>query len=95
MVAQHLALSDSTLDTYEKIVESVRSFLRASRGWGVLPEGDAMECDAVQKGRGRMGKDKSKANGVKGRDSKGKGARDERDDRDCFYCGGRGHIASE
>ena len=55
MVAHHLALKDSTLDTYEKIVESVRSFLRASRGWDVLPEGDAMECDAVQKGMGQEG----------------------------------------
>ena len=30
-VAQHLALSDATLDTYPKIVDAVRSFVKVQR----------------------------------------------------------------
>ena len=39
-VAQHLALNDGTPDTNPKIINEVRSFVRASRGWNVSANGD-------------------------------------------------------
>ena len=39
-VAQHLPLNDAALDTYPKILDAVRSFVRASRGRNVSADGD-------------------------------------------------------
>ena len=57
-VAQHLALNDATLDTYPKIKDAVRSFVRASRSWNVSADGDPMDVDAMTKGKARQGKAK-------------------------------------
>ena len=51
-ISQHLALNEGTLDTYPKIVEALRAYLSASRGWSVGANGqDTMEVDALQKGK--------------------------------------------
>ena len=47
-VAQHFALNDGTFDTYPKIMDAVRSFVRASRGWKVSADGDSMDVDPCQ-----------------------------------------------
>ena len=49
-VAQHLALNEATLDTYPKIMDALRSFVRASRGWNVSADGDPMDVGAMAKG---------------------------------------------
>ena len=59
-VAQHLELNDGTLDTCPKIMDAVRSFARASRGWNVSTDGDPMDVDAMTKGNGREMKSKVK-----------------------------------
>ena len=46
-VAQHLALNDATQDTYLKIVDAVRSFVKASRSWDVNADGDSMDVDVM------------------------------------------------
>ena len=51
-VAQHLALNDGTLDSNPKIMDAVRSFLRARRCWNVSADGDPMD-DAMTKGKGK------------------------------------------
>ena len=35
-IAVHFALNDSSLDTYETVVETVRSHIRTSTGWNML-----------------------------------------------------------
>ena len=59
-VAQHLALNDGTLDTYPKIMDAVRSFVRASRGWNASAGGDSMDVDAMVKGKKVKGKGNEK-----------------------------------
>ena len=59
-VAQHLALSGGTLDTYPKIMEAVRTLVRANRGWNVSSEGDATDDDAKTKSKGKGKKGKGK-----------------------------------
>ena len=51
-VAPHFALNDGTLDTYRKIMDVVRSFARASRGWNVSTEGDSLNVDAMTNAKG-------------------------------------------
>ena len=46
-VAQHLALNDGTLDTYPKIMDAVRSLVKASRGWNVSADGNLTDVDAM------------------------------------------------
>ena len=52
-VAQHLALNDGTFDTCPKIMDAVRSFVRVSRSWNVLADGDPTDVDAMTKGQGK------------------------------------------
>ena len=61
-VAHHLALNDATLDTYPKMMDAVRSLVRASRGWSVSADGDPMDVDAMIKGRGEGKRGKAKGN---------------------------------
>ena len=92
-VAQHLAPNDGNLDTHPKIMEAVRTFVRASRGWNVSSEGDPMDVDAVTKGKGKDKKGKSKGH-EKGKSSKSesKDATDNQADKECFYCKFKGCI---
>ena len=93
-VAQYLAQNDATLDTYPKIMNAVRSFARASRGWNVSADGDPVDVDAMTKGKGKGKEGKGKEH-EKGKSSKNesKDATDNQSDRECFYCETKGHIA--
>ena len=65
-MAQHIALNDGILDTYPKIIDTVRSFVRASRRWNVTADGDPTDIDAMTKGKGKDKKEKGKGNDSKG-----------------------------
>ena len=50
--ALHLALKDGTLDANPKIMDAVRAFVRASRGWNVSADGGSVDVDAIANGEG-------------------------------------------
>ena len=56
------ALNDGTLDAYPKILEAVRSFVKASRGWKVSADGDPVDVDAMTKGKRNESEGKSPKN---------------------------------
>ena len=87
-VAQHLALKDGALETYPKIMEAVRAFGRASRGWNVSSEGGLVDIDARTKGKGR-----GKAKGMRKErvpKSESKDATDNPSDKEYLYCKSKG-----
>ena len=93
-MAKHLALNDGTLDTYLKIMEAVRTLVRASRGWNVSSEGDPMDVDAMTKSRGKGKKGIGKG-GDKGKSSndESKDATDNQSNKECLYCKSKGYFA--
>ena len=90
-VSQQLALNDATLDTYQKTVKSVRSFISASRPWQTTDTGDPMEVHAISYRKGTC-KDNDMPGKGKEKDKSGKGKGSD-DVTRRSYCEGKGHIA--
>ena len=84
--------------------EAVLNYMVNARDWSTNP--DAMEVDALTKGKGKDGKDKwtkkgkdGKGKDVKGNDGKGKGGKGKSpcstSVRKCYTCDQEGHLARE
>ncbi|CAK0819708.1 unnamed protein product [Prorocentrum cordatum] len=90
----HLAMNKHRLDTSEKVVEEIRSFLESRQSQGALlrrKRGDPMDVDSLYKGGKGKSKGKGDKNGKKGQTTK---PRDKRTAQ-CWRCGGWGHTSNE
>ncbi|CAK0857642.1 unnamed protein product [Prorocentrum cordatum] len=90
----HLAMNKRRLDTSEKVVEEIRSFLEPRQSQGALlrrKRGDPMDVDSLYKGGKGKSKGKGDKNGKKGQTPK------PRDNRmvQCWRCSGWGHTSNE